>query len=36
MIDDEPALLTSDEFDSLIEVGEGEAQRDIPRHTGSV
>src|SRR3954454_6301064 len=28
-IHDDPAVLTSEEFDSLVEVGEGEAQRDI-------
>src|SRR5438874_13681346 len=31
MIHDEPAVLTSEEFDSLVEVGEGETQRDIPQ-----
>jgi hypothetical protein len=31
MIHDEPAVLTSEEFDSLVEVGEGETHRDIPQ-----
>jgi hypothetical protein len=31
MIHDAPALLTSDEFDSLLEVSKGDAQRDIPQ-----
>ena len=30
MIHDEPGALTSEEFDSLVEVGEG-GQRDIPQ-----
>ncbi|HKG99857.1 MAG TPA: hypothetical protein VKB08_03915 [Bradyrhizobium sp.] len=31
MVHDVPALLTSDEFDSLFEVSKGEAQSDIPQ-----
>lgn len=31
MIHDDPAVLTSEEFNSLVELGEGEAQRDIPQ-----
>ena len=31
MIHDDPAVLTSEEFDSLVELGQGEAQRDIPQ-----
>lgn len=31
MVNDSPAALSSEEFDSLFEVGKGEAQRDIPQ-----
>jgi len=31
MTDDSPARLSSEEFDSLLEVSKGDAQRDIPQ-----
>ncbi len=31
MTDDDSAQLSSEEFDSLLEVSKGEAQRDIPQ-----
>ena len=31
MSHDTPTLLSSDEFDSLVEVSKGDAQRDIPQ-----
>jgi hypothetical protein len=32
MVQDPPVLLSSEEFDSLLEVSKGDAQRDIPQN----